>query len=59
MSYKKLTLFFKDWVNAGLSYVGDIVENDTIMEYERICELTGDKPSRLFEHNAMRTAIKF
>ena len=55
--YRKQTLFFKDWIKAGLVCIGDVTENDNFIGYERICEITGYKPSRLFECNALQTAI--
>ena len=57
ISYRKQTLFFKDWIKAGIASIDDVTENDNFIGYERICEITGYKPSRLFECNALQTAI--
>ena len=57
ISYRKQTLFFKDWFAAGLTSIEDVTENNNFIGFERICEKTGYKPSRLFECNALETAI--
>ena len=44
ISYRKQTLFFRDWIGSGFSLVKDILENDnTIMTLKTICEKVGHK----------------
>ena len=51
--YKGKTLFLRDWIDAGFSFVKNIFENDSIMALETICDTIGNKPTRMFEYGAI------
>ena len=55
--YKKQSLFFQDWINAGICFVYDVIENGNLKSLESMCEVVGQKPSRMFEYKALHTAI--
>ena len=57
ITYRNKTLFFKDWVEAGIATVNDITVNGNIKPLEDLLELIGHKPTRFFEYGAIRTAI--
>ena len=57
ITYRNDTLFFKDWVNAGITTTNDITTNGDIKSLEEICIIIGNKPSRYFEYGAIKTAI--
>ena len=57
IKYKGQSLFFRDWIDAGIHCVNDIMENGNIKSLESICEVVGQKPTRMFEYGALHTAI--
>ena len=57
ITYRNKTLFFKDWVNAGITLVDDLMLNGNMKTIEKINELVGYKPKRFFEYREIRTAV--
>ena len=57
IKYRKRTLFFKDWIQAHIYFVSDIVTNEGLISFQQVNEIVGPKPSRLFEYNAICTAL--
>ena len=56
--YRNRCLFFKDWVEANIYFVADIVKGGEFISFERLCDRIGPKPTRLFEYNAICTALR-
>ena len=56
--YRGQTLFLKDWMRSGITMVSDVMENNNVKSFEAICNITGDKPSRMFEYRAVRAAVQ-
>jgi hypothetical protein len=57
LRYRKRSLFFKDWIDANINFVFDITVNGEIMPFE-LSQMLKPSPSRLFEYNAICTAIR-
>jgi hypothetical protein len=55
--YKGQCLFLKDWVSK-ITYVSDIMENNQLFTFDQICSKIGNKPCRIFEYNALKTATE-
>ena len=51
-------LFILDWVNADLSYLKDIWHHNDIIPFDEIVREVGYSPSRLFEYNAIHSAVR-
>jgi exonuclease III len=58
IKFKNRCLFFKDWIEVNICFVSDVVTNGEIIPFERLCDKVGRKPSRLFEYNALCTALR-
>ena len=56
--YHGKSLFIKDWIANHILYVEDIIDNENMISYENICQKLGYTPNRLFEYNAVCTAVK-
>jgi hypothetical protein len=56
--YRGKLLLMLDWVNAGLMYISDIWQQNDIIPFNEIVRKVGHSPSRLFEYNAIRTAVR-
>ena len=56
--YKKKCLFFKDWIDANICYIGDLISNGGFIPLEEIVKKMPYKPSRIFEYNAIRTGLQ-
>ena len=56
IKYRGKSLYFKDWVQAGINYVGDF-KPFGVLSYRDIVNQVGNKGSRIFEYNALCTAI--
>lgn len=56
--YRNRCLFFKDWVEANICFVADIMNNGEIISFERLRDRIGPKPTRMFEYNAICTALR-
>jgi hypothetical protein len=55
--YRGKTLLFKDWI-SHFNYIRDFVtDGDHFITFDRLCQLVGPSPQRLFEYNALRTAL--
>ena len=58
VTYRGKTLFFRDWAKAQVFCVRDVWPEVEMKSFEQICQTVGYKPTRLFEYNAVRTALK-
>ena len=56
--FKKKPLFLKDWARAQICQTRDIWTDGNMLSFEDICQKVGVKPSRLFEYNAVVSAIR-
>ena len=55
--YRRKCLFFEDWAHSGINYLKDVKSNNRILTYDEICRRIGYKASRIFEYNAIYTAL--
>lgn len=55
--YRHNPLFFRDWIEANLCFVSDVFVAGNVITYQRTLEILGHKPSRIFEYNALCTAL--
>ena len=55
--HRNNTLFFKDWIEAGITKISDMEINGNIETLDNIYRKVGYKPSRIFEYGAIITAI--
>ena len=56
--FRNKPLFFKDWVNAGICFISDIITDDQILSFEDLCQKVGRKATRQFEYNALHTSLR-
>ena len=56
--YRGKLLFILDWVNADLLYIKDIWHHNDIIPFDEIVRKVGYSPSRLFEYNAIHSAVR-
>ena len=56
--YRGKLSFILDWVNADLSYLKGIWHHNDIIPFDEIVREVGYSPSRLFEYNAIRSAVR-
>ena len=58
ITYHKKTLYFITWIEAGIRFVKDVInENSKVLDYEILKRKTGNHPSFLFEYLALREAL--
>ena len=55
--YRGKLSFILDWVSADLSYLKDIWHHNDIIPFDEIVRKVGYSWSRLFEYNAIRSAV--
>ena len=58
IKYRNKPLFFRDWIDHKICYINDMQEEGNIISFEQVLEKVGPKPSRLFEYNAIHTALR-
>ena len=58
IAYRGQTLFLNDWVRSGITMVSDVLENGNVKSFDTICNITGHKPSRMFEYRAVHAAVE-
>ena len=57
-SYRGDILFFSDWASKGLISIDDIIVQNEILTYQRICELIGHNANRLLEYNMVSAVAR-
>ena len=58
MDRLRLTTLKKDWVTNGMYKIKDILPNeDQMIPFSDLERKVGSSPSRLFEYNAVQTAL--
>ena len=57
IKYKNNCLFFKNWSNANVNFIHNILNNGEIISYDRLLEIIGDTPTLLFQYNVIRSAL--
>jgi hypothetical protein len=58
VKFKGNTLLLKDWIKGGFCIVNDVLDdNNMVLPLETINQKIGFKPSRIFEHGAVSSAI--
>ena len=56
--YKHKNLYMKDWITKGIYKIKDILHNeDQMIPFTELEQKVGSSPSRLFEYNAVKTAL--
>ena len=55
--YRNKCLCFTEWIKCGIVYIKDIIRNREIVQYERIVDMVGPAPHRMFEYNALKNAL--
>ena len=56
VTYKNKVLFFRTWISAGIKYLNQIMNGQSIKPYSEIRELTGASANLIFEYNALRNS---
>ena len=57
IKYKKSPLFFKEWINAGITHVYHMVENGNLNTLTQLRPKIGNYGAYIFEYNALWNAI--
>ena len=56
--FRGKSLFFKDWIDKRILFVKDIMVRSDMLPFQEVIQKVGNKPTRLFEYNALHTALR-
>ena len=57
IKYRGKCLYFEEWARKGIHYISDLKNNNHIITFDEVCRLIGNSASRIFEYNAIYTAL--
>ena len=55
--YKGDLLYFRKWIDKGIKFIRDIVDNNIIISLDELKLRVGNHPSVLFEYNAVISSL--
>ena len=56
-SYGGNILFFRDWAEKGLVSIHDIISQNVLLTFERVCEILGRNANRIIEYNIIHATV--
>ena len=55
--FRRKCLMFEDWSHSGINVLSDMIQNGRILTYNEVVQKIGYKASRIFEYNAIYSAM--